>query len=131
MGRGHVHMGPVGSGALLKLINDFMCGVQLASLGEAIAMAQRSGLDVRRTADVLAGGSPGSPIVKMVVERMVSRDYTPNFLVPLMVKDLTTPSTPSLPRASSSPMHERRANSSSRRSPPGYQGQDIASWSNR
>jgi 3-hydroxyisobutyrate dehydrogenase len=89
MGRGHVHVGPAGSGALLKLINNFMCGVQLASLGEAIAMAQRSGLDVRRTADVLSAGSPGSPIVKMVVERMVSRDYTPNFLVPLMVKDLT------------------------------------------
>jgi 3-hydroxyisobutyrate dehydrogenase len=89
MGRGHVHVGPAGSGALLKLINNFMCGVQLASLGEAIAMAQRSGLDIRRTADVLAAGSPGSPIVKMVVERMVSRDYTPNFLVPLMVKDLT------------------------------------------
>jgi len=89
MGRAHVHVGPAGSGALLKLINNFMCGVQLASLGEAIAMAQRSCLDVRRTADVLAAGSPGSPIVKMVVERMVARDYTPNFLVPLMVKDLT------------------------------------------
>jgi 3-hydroxyisobutyrate dehydrogenase len=89
MGRGQVHVGPAGSGALLKLINNFMCGVQLASLGEAMAMAQRSGLDMRRTADVLAAGSPGSPIVKMVVERMVSRDYTPNFLVPLMVKDLT------------------------------------------
>jgi len=45
MGRGHVHVGPTGSGALLKLINNFMCGVQLASLGEAMAMAQRSGLD--------------------------------------------------------------------------------------
>lgn len=89
MGRGQIHVGPAGSGALLKLINNFMCGVQLASLGEAIAMAQRSGLDIRRTADALAAGSPGSPIVKMVVERMVLRDYTPNFLVPLMVKDLT------------------------------------------
>jgi 3-hydroxyisobutyrate dehydrogenase len=89
MGRGQVHVGPAGSGALLKLINNFMCGVQLASLGEAMAMAQRSGLDLRRTADVLASGSPGSPLVKMVVERMVARDYTPNFLVPLMVKDLT------------------------------------------
>ena len=27
--------------------------------------------------------------MKMVVERMVAREYTPNFLVPLMVKDLT------------------------------------------
>lgn len=89
MGRGHVHVGPAGSGALLKLINNFMCGVQLASLGEAIAMAERCGLDVRRTADVLAAGSPGSPIVKMVVERMVSQDYAPHFLVPLMIKDLT------------------------------------------
>ncbi len=89
MGRECVHLGPAGSGALLKLINNFMCGVQLASLGEAMAMAQRSGLDLRRTADLLAAGSPGSPIVKMVIERMVARDYTPNFLVPLMVKDLT------------------------------------------
>ena len=89
MGRGHVHVGATGSGALLKLINNFLCGVQLASLGEAMAMAQRSGLDLRRTADVLAAGSPGSPIIKMVIERMVARDYTPNFLVPLMVKDLS------------------------------------------
>ena len=89
MGRGHVHVGPAGSGALLKLINNFMCGVQLASLGEALGMAQRSGLDVKLAGDVLASGSPGSPIVKMVMERMVARDYTPNFLVALMVKDLT------------------------------------------
>jgi 3-hydroxyisobutyrate dehydrogenase len=89
MGRGHVHVGPVGSGALLKLINNFMCGVQVASLGEAMAMIERSGLDVRLSADVLSAGSPGSPLVKMVIERMVARDYTPNFLVPLMVKDLT------------------------------------------
>ena len=89
MGRGHVHVGPSGAGALLKLINNFMCGVQLASLGEALGMAQRSGLDVKLAGEVLASGSPGSPIVKMVMERMVARDYTPNFLVSLMVKDLT------------------------------------------
>ncbi|HUQ10759.1 MAG TPA: NAD(P)-dependent oxidoreductase [Steroidobacteraceae bacterium] len=88
MGKGHVHLGPVGSGALMKLINNFMCGVQLASLAEAIAMAERSGLDSQVAAQVLSNGSPGSPLVRMVAERMVKRDYTPNFLVPLMVKDL-------------------------------------------
>jgi 3-hydroxyisobutyrate dehydrogenase len=89
MGRGHVHIGPGGSGALMKLINNFMCGVQVASLAEAMAMAERSGLDLKLAGDVLAAGSPGSPLVKMLVQRMVARDYTPNFLVPLMVKDLT------------------------------------------
>src|SRR5690349_9710992 len=88
MGKGHVHLGPEGSGALMKLVNNFMCGVQLASLAEALAMAERSGIDGAVAAQVLSNGSPGSPIVKMVAERMVKRDYTPNFLVPLMVKDL-------------------------------------------
>jgi 3-hydroxyisobutyrate dehydrogenase len=89
MGRGHVHVGPAGSGAMLKLINNFMCGVQVASLAEALAMAERAGIDVKLAGEVLAAGSPGSPLVKMVAQRMVARDYTPNFLVPLMVKDLT------------------------------------------
>ncbi len=126
MGRGMVHVGPTGSGALLKLINNFMCGVQLASLGEAIAMAQRSGLDVRRTADVLAAGSPGSPLVKMVVERMVARDYTPNFLVPLMVKDLTyaieTFAAAGIDLADARAARERFIEAAAA----GYQDQDIA-----
>jgi 3-hydroxyisobutyrate dehydrogenase len=51
------HLGPAGSGAMMKLINNFLCGVQVASLAEAIAMAERSGLDVRQAAAVLAGGA--------------------------------------------------------------------------
>jgi 3-hydroxyisobutyrate dehydrogenase len=82
------HLGPTGSGAMMKLINNFLCGVQVASLSEAIAMAERSGLDARQAAAVLGAGSPGSPLVKMVGQRMVDRAYEPNFFVPLMAKDL-------------------------------------------
>jgi 3-hydroxyisobutyrate dehydrogenase len=84
-----VHLGPSGSGATMKLINNFLCGVQVASLAEAIAMAERSGLDARQAAAVLSAGSPGSPLVKMVAQRMLDRAYTPNFFVPLMAKDLS------------------------------------------
>ena len=83
------HLGPSGSGAMMKLINNFLCGVQVASLAEAIAMAERSGLDARQAAAVLGAGSPGSPLVKMVAQRMIDRAYEPNFFVPLMAKDLT------------------------------------------
>lgn len=87
---GHVaHLGPGGSGSMMKLINNFLCGVQVASLAEAIAMAERSGLDVRQAAAVLSAGSPGSPLVKMIAQRMVDRAYDPNFFVPLMAKDLS------------------------------------------
>jgi 3-hydroxyisobutyrate dehydrogenase len=83
------HLGPGGSGSMMKLINNFLCGVQVASLAEAIAMAERSGLDVRQAAAVLSAGSPGSPLVKMIAQRMVDRAYEPNFFVPLMAKDLS------------------------------------------
>ena len=45
MGKTVVHLGPVGSGALVKLINNFLAGVQAASLAEAIAIIERSSLD--------------------------------------------------------------------------------------
>ena len=89
MGGNIVHLGPHGSGAMMKLINNFMCGVQAASLAEAIGMASRSGLAVEQAASVLAGGSPGSPLVRNLSTRMVQRDYSPNFFVKLMVKDLS------------------------------------------
>jgi 3-hydroxyisobutyrate dehydrogenase len=88
MGGNVTHLGPTGSGAMMKLINNFLCGVQVASLAEAIAMAERAGLDTRQAAAILSAGSPGSPLVKIVAQRMLDRAYEPNFLIPLMAKDL-------------------------------------------
>jgi 3-hydroxyisobutyrate dehydrogenase len=88
MGKTVVHVGAVGSGALLKLINNFVCGVQIAALAEAMAMIERSGLDRAKALEVLTNGAPGSPLVKAVSARMTTPDYTPNFLLRLMAKDL-------------------------------------------
>jgi len=88
MGKNAFLLGPIGSGALVKLINNFVCGVQLASLAEAVAMIERSGLDRARALEVLTGGAPGSPLVKAVATRMTTPDFTPNFLLRLMTKDL-------------------------------------------
>jgi 3-hydroxyisobutyrate dehydrogenase len=88
MGQSITHVGPSGSGALLKLINNFMSGVQLVSLAEAMALIEKSGLDRARALEVLTTGAPGSPIVKTTSARMTARDYTPNFQLQLAAKDL-------------------------------------------
>ena len=88
MGRDVVHVGPVGSGARLKLINNFLSGVQTAALAEAISMIERSGLDLQKSLGVLTEGAPGSPIVKLLSGRMTARQYEPQFLLRLMAKDL-------------------------------------------
>lgn len=88
MARSITHLGPTGSGALIKLINNFVCGVQVASLAEALALIEQSGLDRTKALSVLLDGAPGSPLVKTIASRMTASDFAPNFLLKLMAKDL-------------------------------------------
>jgi 3-hydroxyisobutyrate dehydrogenase len=88
MSRAIVPLGPVGSGAMMKLINNFVCGVQTAALAEGLAMIERSGLDRARALEILVNGAPGSPLFKLFSPRMIARDYTPLFKLALMAKDL-------------------------------------------
>ena len=88
MGRDVVHVGPIGSGARLKLINNFLSGSQAAALAEALSLIERSGLDREKALGVLTEGAPGSPLVKLLSGRMTQRQYEPQFLLRLMAKDL-------------------------------------------
>lgn len=88
MGKDVQHLGPVGSGARLKLINNFLCGVQAASLAEGLAWLERSGLDREKSLTILKGGAPGSPLLASLSARMTNQDYTVNFALKLMSKDL-------------------------------------------
>jgi 3-hydroxyisobutyrate dehydrogenase len=88
MGRSVTHLGPAGSGAFVKLVNNFVAGVHVAAIGEAFAMIERSNLDIAKALPILAEGSVGSPVTKMVAARMAARDFTPHFPLKLMAKDL-------------------------------------------
>lgn len=83
-----VHLGPVGSGAKMKLINNFLCGVQAASLAEGLVWIERSGLDPHKAVSVLNAGAPGSPLLRALADRMIHHKYAVNFLLKLMTKDM-------------------------------------------
>jgi 3-hydroxyisobutyrate dehydrogenase len=83
------HLGPTGSGARMKLINNFLSGVQAASFAEALAIIERSGLDRAKAVDLVMNGTPGSPMIKTMATRMLAPDYdNTNFALRLMAKDL-------------------------------------------
>lgn len=88
MSKAIVHLGPAGSGAKMKLVNNFLCGVQIASLAEAIAWLERERLDVGQALALLTAGAPGSPLLAGVSKRMVESAAELNFRVELMEKDL-------------------------------------------
>jgi 3-hydroxyisobutyrate dehydrogenase len=88
MGTEITHFGPLGSGATFKLVNNFLCGVQAASFGEALALLDKSGLDLTKAIPGLTNGAPGSGLVKNVAGRITSHDTSVHFYLGLMQKDL-------------------------------------------
>jgi 3-hydroxyisobutyrate dehydrogenase len=89
LGRDAIHLGPNGSGARLKLINNFLCGVQAASFAEAVSMVYEGGLDPEKAFAILTGGAPGSPLVKLISARATAGDSDRNFILRLMAKDIS------------------------------------------
>jgi 3-hydroxyisobutyrate dehydrogenase len=87
LGRDVIHFGSHGNGAMMKLINNFVCGVQAASFAEALAMIEAAGLDRATAVRILAEGAPGSGIVKRIATRLTD-NADPNFSLRLMAKDL-------------------------------------------
>ncbi|MGB7189774.1 MAG: NAD(P)-dependent oxidoreductase [Acidobacteriaceae bacterium] len=83
-----LHLGPVGSGAQLKLINNFLCAVQTASFAEALTWIGRTELQPKTALEFLKNGAPGSGILKAMADRMTKGTYEVNFLLRLMAKDV-------------------------------------------
>jgi 3-hydroxyisobutyrate dehydrogenase len=82
------HFGAVGSGTVFKLINNLMGAVQIASLAEGVAIAERAGLDMNLVAEALATGAVASPQVIRHSKRMVARDFSgASFTAALRHKD--------------------------------------------
>lgn len=88
MSREVLHLGPVGSGAQLKLMNNYLCAVQVASFAEALAWMERTGLNRDMALEFLKKGAPGSGILNAMADRMTKRTYEVNFLLRLMAKDV-------------------------------------------
>lgn len=73
----------------MKLVNNFVCGVQAASFAEGLALVNAAGLDQAKAVRILTEGAPGSGIVKRVAAQLGIEGGDPNFAVRLMAKDLS------------------------------------------
>jgi 3-hydroxyisobutyrate dehydrogenase-like beta-hydroxyacid dehydrogenase len=82
------HVGPVGSGARMKLVTNLVLGLNRAALAEGLAFAQALGLDGATTLDVMRRSMAYSRIMDTKGEKMVRRDFTPQAKVSQHLKDV-------------------------------------------
>jgi L-threonate 2-dehydrogenase len=76
-----------GDGARTKLVNNLLAGINLAGAAEVMALAQRLGLDLAKTLDVIEQSSGQSWIASDRMRRAIAGDYEPRAHVTLLQKD--------------------------------------------
>lgn len=88
MGSHVVHVGELGSGQMVKICNQVICGLNLLATCEGLALAAKAGLDLSKVYDVVTRGAAGSWALQNLGRKMIERDFAPAFKISLQQKDL-------------------------------------------
>lgn len=84
-----VHIGPSGTGALTKLINQITVASTIATVAEAMILAEAGGADPARVREALMGGFAASRIMELHGQRMIERNFVPGGPARYQLKDTT------------------------------------------
>ena len=82
------YMGPSGSGVATKLVVNTLLGIGMQAVAEAVALGGALGLPRDLLFDTLAKTAVVSPVQVGKLSSTKRRDYTPQFPIRLMQKDL-------------------------------------------
>ena len=78
-----VHIGPAGTGSLTKLINQITVAATIATVAEAMLLAEAGGADPLKVREALLGGFAASRILELHGKRMIDGDFDPGRTGPL------------------------------------------------
>ena len=88
MGSSITHVGPVGAGQMVKLVNQVLVVVNQLAVSEALLLAEAGSLDLEATLSAVTGGAAGSWMLANRGPQMIVRDWRPGFTIDLQQKDL-------------------------------------------
>lgn len=81
------HVGDVGQGMAMKLVLNGLGAHMITGLSAMLTFGARHGLDGRAMLDVIASGAFSSPLYASKGERILARDFRPDFTLALTLKD--------------------------------------------
>lgn len=83
------HVGPVGAGSVVKLANQLLVGAGTIAAMEAVAFAERAGVAPETLLDVVSASTGDSAMLRRSIgEFVLTGDFSPQFALRLLVKDL-------------------------------------------
>jgi 2-hydroxymethylglutarate dehydrogenase len=88
MGQRIYHIGPVGHGAAVKLINQMMGNVAMMGVIEGLVLGTKFGIDPNLLYEVVSNSSGASRSLGSA-PAILKRDFEPGFMIDLMHKDVS------------------------------------------
>ena len=88
MGNQIVYEGPAGAGQHTKMANQIAIAGTIAGVCEALAYAERAGLDPDKLLASISKGAAGSWQMENLMPKMVRADYAPGFFLKHFIKDM-------------------------------------------
>jgi 3-hydroxyisobutyrate dehydrogenase-like beta-hydroxyacid dehydrogenase len=88
MGELIVHVGAVGQGQMVKVINNATAAVNTGAAAEALLLGRERGVDLDALVRVMAAGSGASAMLTLKAAPLRARDYRPLFKLDHMLKDV-------------------------------------------
>jgi 3-hydroxyisobutyrate dehydrogenase len=88
MGRRIIHIGPLGSASVLKVITNYLAFANLAALTEAWTVACKAGMDPKTTYEAIKASSGNSFVHETESQVILNGSYDINFTVDLALKDI-------------------------------------------
>lgn len=83
------HMGPVGQGLAMKLVNNMLIQVNTVAVAEAMVLGAKAGLDTQAMIDVIRQSTGHSVAFEMRAPRYLSGNFEPGGTVDITWKDQT------------------------------------------
>jgi 3-hydroxyisobutyrate dehydrogenase-like beta-hydroxyacid dehydrogenase len=87
MGRNVFHVGELGQGLALKLVNNMLIQVNTVAIAEALVMGVKAGLDPQTIYEVVRVSTGTSYAFETRVPRVLARDFAPGGTVDISFKD--------------------------------------------
>lgn len=83
-----VHMGPIGSASLIKVISNMLCLIDLVAAGEALSLAKAGGLDLGKAYEAITASSGSSREFEDWAPVILNGSLNTGFTLDLGLKDL-------------------------------------------
>ncbi len=88
LGRRFHHLGPPGSGSVMKLVSNHISGIQTLAIAEALGLAESCGFSAARTLEICADTVADSYVLNSIVKaRLENSTRRTHFAIELMAKD--------------------------------------------